>query len=500
MNLLIRADANAQIGTGHVMRCLALAQAWQDADGLAIFVMAMEASALKARLRSEGMEIVHPSAQPGSADDAIQTANLAQQRGAPWIVIDGYHFGAGYQRMIKDAGLRLLAIDDNGHAEHYYADLVLNQNLHAHQGLYINREPSTQLLLSSRYVLLRREFLKWRGWKREIPKVAHKVLVTLGGSDPDNVTLKVIQSLQQVKVDDLEVVVVVGASNPHYEELQSAVRDSHLAIHLESNVTNMPELMAWADVAVSAGGSTSWELAFMGLPNLVLILADNQRPIAERLDTMGGAVNLGWHASLPSAKIARAVTQLLVTAKQREEMARRGRELVDGKGATRVLTHIKDQTLKLRQVCEDDCGLLWEWANDPDVRAVSFSSEPIPWEHHVQWFESKLDDPNCVFYVAVDSEGVPIGQVRYDINGNEAVISTSIAQELRGKGYGSAAIRLASYKLFGTSTVRVINAYVKQDNNASARAFVRAGFKDLGTTTVHGHQAIHLALRRDELV
>lgn len=500
MNLLIRADANAQIGTGHVMRCLALAQAWQHVGGQALFVMATDAPAVEDRLKSEGMEVTRLRTQPGTDHDAIQTVDLARQGEASWAVVDGYHFGADYQRIIKDSGLHLLAIDDNGHSSHYYAEIVLNQNLHADEGLYENREPYTQLLVGTRYVLLRPEFLKWRGWKREIPEVARKVLVTLGGGDPDNVTLKVVQALQQVEVDALEAIVVVGGSNPHYEELQSAVRGSQLVIRLQSSVTNMADLMAWVDVAVSAGGSTSWEVAFMGLPSAVLVLAHNQRPIAEQLNAAGVAVNLGWHENLCSAEIAQAITQLLVAAQARAEITRRGQELVDGEGTARVLMHMEGITPPLRRVREDDCRLLWEWANDPEVRAVSFSSEPIPWEQHVQWLKSKLSDPNCVFYITLDGEGVPVGQVRYDIDGNEAVISISIGQKFRSKGYGGTAIRRASQKLFGASAVDMIHAYVKQDNEASARVFGEVGFTDMGRTAIRGHQAIHLLMVKDDLI
>ena len=268
--LVIRADADSRLGTGHVMRCLALAQAWQDAGGRALFLMAPAPPALKTRLLSEGMEVLALEHGSGSPEDARETAQLARSRGADWVVVDGYHFGADYQRLIKDSGLRLLCIDDYGHAAHYSADLVLNQNINATEELYPSREANTRLLLGTRYVLLRREFWPWRGWRREIPAVARKVLVTLGGGDPDNVTLKVIQALAQVEIEGLEAVVVVGAANPHLQELQAVVKDLPFPIRLESNVTNMPELMAWADVAITAGGSTCWESAFMGLPALRL--------------------------------------------------------------------------------------------------------------------------------------------------------------------------------------------------------------------------------------
>ena len=494
--LFIRADASDQIGTGHMMRCLALAQAWQDAGGQVVFAMAMKDPVIEARLRAEDMGVVYLPARPGSADDTTQTTALAQQESAAWVVVDGYHFGAECQQMIKDSGLNLLFIDDNGHAEHYYADLVLNQNISASAGLYANREPYTRLLLGTRYVLLRREFLRWQGWKREIPVVARKVLVTLGGADPDNVTLKVVRALDQVAVDGLEAVVVVGGSNPHYEQLQSAIRNSPFAIRLERNVTNMPELMAWADVAVTAGGSTCWELACMGLPNLVLVLADNQRSIAERLDAAGVAVNLGWYENLSPVKVAQALAQLMVAAGRRADMARYGRELVDCGGSDRVLTQLKSRRIRFRSVCEEDCRLIWEWANEPNVRAVSFSTELIPWERHVQWFKSKLNDSDCIFYVAINEES-PIGQVRYDVNGNESVISISIDQKFRGQGYGSAIIQLTSRTLFDVSNVNVIRAYVKQGNEVSARAFVKAGFKNTGITMIGGHQALCFILQKD---
>ncbi len=337
-HLIIRADASTQIGTGHLMRCLALAQAWREARGQVTFVMAMETPMLEDRLRSVGIRTLHLSVQPGSDDDAIKTASLAQQRSAPWVVIDGYHFDANYQQIIKESDLRLLAIDDIGQAKHYYADIVLNQNLHAHEGLYESREPCTQLLLGTQYVLLRREFLKWQGWKRQISQVAHKILVTLGGGDPDNVTFKVIQALQQVEVDGLEAEVVVGGSNPNYVELQDAVCGSRFPIRLKSNVASMPELMAWADVAIAGGGTTSWEMAFMGLPEIVLILADNQRPIAEQLDKIGVAKNLGWYRDISTAEITQAVNKLLLSVRTRTEMANRAQELVDGEGVDRVLT------------------------------------------------------------------------------------------------------------------------------------------------------------------
>lgn len=335
--LLLRADASTQIGAGHVMRCLALAQAWQDAGGQPHFAAAQLPEGLATRLTAEGIALHRLYEPPGSREDAVQTAALAQQLGAAWVVEDGYHFGTDYQRVIKDAGLRLLAIDDYGHAGHYVADLVLNQNIYANESLYPSRKPTTRLLLGTRYVLLRREFLRWRNWQRQIPEVARKVLVTMGGSDPDNVTLKVVQALTDVNVADLEIVAVVGASNPHLAALQEEVRRSPHVIRIEQNVTNMPELMAWADVAVSSGGSTCWELAFMGVPSIILVLAENQRSISEGLDKVWMALDLGWHLEASAVQIGLRLSSLLHDYELRFRISTRARTLVDGMGPSRVV-------------------------------------------------------------------------------------------------------------------------------------------------------------------
>ena len=345
-SLVIRADASAFMGTGHLMRCLALGQAWKDQGGQVVFVTACESETLQQRLLDEGFQVVRLKQTYPDPSDWERTSQVLAEHPSAWVVVDGYHFDTNYQLRIKEAGHPLLVIDDMAHLNHYYADIVLNQNLHA-KDLRYSCEPYTRLLLGTKYVLLRREFLKWRDWKREIPKVAKKVLVTLGGTDPDNVTLKVIQALQQVDLDNLEAVVIVGGANPHLKELRCAAQDSRIPVRLETNVANMPEWMAWADMAVSAGGSTCWELAFMGVPSLLLVLAENQYPIAEELDHARAAVNLGWYTDLSSAEIVQALTQLLLEEKQRAGMVERAQKLVDGNGVFNTLKELNNYRLSV---------------------------------------------------------------------------------------------------------------------------------------------------------
>jgi UDP-2,4-diacetamido-2,4,6-trideoxy-beta-L-altropyranose hydrolase len=487
-SLFIRADATERIGTGHVMRCLALAQSWQRSGGKALFAQIESTPAIERRLQTEGFPIVSIEAEPGSAEDARATVRLAREQGADWIVADGYHFDAEYQRHFKENELRLLLIDDYGHAEHYWADYVLNQNLSADPKLYRSRESDSHLLLGTRYVLLRRDFEKWRNWKREIPAVAHKVLVTLGGADPENVTAKIIQALTSLR--DVEVVVVAGGSNPHLEKLRTAISHLPPAIRLVVDVTNMPDLMAWADIAIAAGGTTSWELAFMGVPSLMFILAENQRGLVDAL----ADEKVVRKTSMES--LAGDLRALQSDAAARKAMSERGRKLVDGLGVSRVVSHLRAAKLRLRPVRAEDCRQIWEWANEAEARSASFSQEPIPWEDHVKWFSARVDSPSCLFYVATNSGENPVGQIRFDVEADEAVLSVSLAKEARGHGYGSPLIVQGAQRCFADSRVDLIRAYVKPTNETSIHAFEKTDFVPAKSVEVRGQTMRQFVLER----
>jgi UDP-2,4-diacetamido-2,4,6-trideoxy-beta-L-altropyranose hydrolase len=348
MNLLVRADAGAKMGTGHVMRCLALAQAWQDAGGTARFAMFGPPEGILARLKDEKIEAISLLTPPGSAEDAQQTVALARQCAAAWVVVDGYQFSGEYQRALKEAGLKLLAIDDYGHAGHYWADLVLNQNLHAEDGLYRSRAPYTQLLLGVRYALLRREFIRWQGWQRKIPDIAGKVLISVGGGDTHDATLCIIEALGRIDIPGLEAVVLAGAMNCDYAGLQAAAERCPAKVRLESSVRDMPSLMAWADVSLGAAGSTSWERAFMGLPSAVIVLAGNQESVARELAASGVANNLGPIGRLGSGKLADHLASLLRSPLERHRMAEAGQRMIDGDGSRRVHMRLVSQGLEPR--------------------------------------------------------------------------------------------------------------------------------------------------------
>lgn len=333
-NLLIRADASTYIGTGHIMRCLALAQAWHAcAQGSSVvFVTGENVPALETRLRAEGMLIERLSTVSGGTTDALATADFARGHRADWIVADGYAFDAEYQHILKQESLRVLSLDDYGHASHYYSDLILNQNISAQKDWYISREPYTRLLLGTEYALLRREFLAWSSWTREVSSTARRILVTMGGADPGGVTGKVLDVIEHLNGQDLHIKLVVGVTNPHRDTLFQRAVTSRDDVELVSPTTNMPNIMAWSDIAISAAGGTLWELCFMQVPTVALSIAENQRLAARCLGEMGVAL------SCEMESLAHNIQRLISSDRTRSEMAMMGRKTVDGEGASRVVS------------------------------------------------------------------------------------------------------------------------------------------------------------------
>lgn len=312
--LFIRADAGGATGTGHVMRMLALAQGWGDRFSVVgdrsagdrkqasadtpsvVFICARLPEALEQRLQSEGFEVVRIEAEPGSKADVQATLAVVQGAGSwelgaesteqgarswkqgefpssishmpysdkQWLVADGYHFDYAYQKAIKTTGLSLLCVDDYGYSDRWCCDAILNPNLDAEKRCrYDNNVPGAKYLLGSDYCLLRREFLrapiKRRSWGR-----IERLLVTLGGSDPENATGATLRLLNAACERSLTIRVLGGVDNPNLEQLKAF--ESQHSIEVLTSVTDMPAQYAWAHGIISAGGSTCWEWIRAGLP------------------------------------------------------------------------------------------------------------------------------------------------------------------------------------------------------------------------------------------
>jgi UDP-2,4-diacetamido-2,4,6-trideoxy-beta-L-altropyranose hydrolase len=331
--LLVRADASATIGTGHVMRCLALAEAWMEAGGRVTFATNEIPEALALRITRAGARVVHV-ATPGD------TSRVAREVGAAFAVLDGYHLAAAEQEALAGAGARLLVIDDGGETATRAAALVLNQNAHATTSLYAALGAGPELLLGTTFALLRREFraAAAEGLAREVPDLARHVLVTFGGADTANLAPRAIDAL--APLDGLDVLVVAGTANARAAEL-SAPPEARAKIRVELSVDDMAAQMREADLAVVAAGSTTWELAASGVPVIAVVVADNQLGVAAAIEELGLGIALGPAATLSSRDIREAVVRLAGDVEARRRMARRGRELIDGRGAVRVCAALR---------------------------------------------------------------------------------------------------------------------------------------------------------------
>jgi UDP-2,4-diacetamido-2,4,6-trideoxy-beta-L-altropyranose hydrolase len=487
-DLLVRTDASVAMGTGHVMRCLALAQAWRDAGGNVTFAMAEATPSIEARLRIEGVKVARLSVSPGCAEDSARTSELALGKKAAWVVVDGYQFNSAYQSALRAAGLKVMFVDDHGDASPYSADLVLNQNVHADEGLYHDRAAHTRLLLGPRYILLRREFAFWRKRRFGITSRARRILVTMGGSDPDNVTEQILEIL--LAEPDLELTVVVGGSNPHLANIEQQVEKANRPIRLLKDISDMPALMVWADLVVAGAGTTSWEMCMMGLPAALCVLAPNQERIARELAQRGAAVNLGPAGKLAADKTRKVLCDLLPSQAKRAKMSARGREIVDGYGAERVLAFLWGEPV-LRRTIESDCRSSWDWANDGGEHSV-----PITWERHMQWFRARLADPKSILYTALNRQGDPMGMVRYQLDGTRAILSINLGTAFRGRGNGRKLLFLTTEELFQNFGVTAIEGFVRLSNQPSIGLFEQTGFRKAGVTTVHGKEAIRYVLDR----
>jgi UDP-2,4-diacetamido-2,4,6-trideoxy-beta-L-altropyranose hydrolase len=275
----------------------------------------------------------------GGAQDLIERARM---HSVSWVLLDGYQFDGGYQRAVKEAGLRLAVVDDFGHAGSYPADLVVNPNLYLDPELFSDRRPATQLLLGPDFALLdSTRFEAYRTSPRETAQGGRKVLVTMGGADPKNVTSKVLQALSGPESNDLEIQIVLGGSNPHRADLERQAQERGGTVEIVQAAQDMPARIHWADVAITAGGTTCWELCHLGTPSVVLIMADNQLNIAKTLEGAGAGIDLGWFDQLPPARLSYELATLLAEPKRRRAMSQAGWALVDGQGVRRLLEHME---------------------------------------------------------------------------------------------------------------------------------------------------------------
>ncbi len=337
--LVIRADASPQIGFGHVMRCMAVAEEWGARSGKVLFLASSLPSEIEALLTKNNFEVQSHGEIAGSPGDVSRTVAIARERAASWTMVDGDRFDAEYLAALLRFGLRVLAVDDNAARQFYGVDAILNPSISARVQDYGERaEGNIPLLVGGEYTLLRSSLLGSRPFPDATPR-AGRLLVCLGGSDPVNRTAEVLEALGSLgaAVDSLEVRVLVGAANPFGDSIRETARRLSLKVEIESGKFDVASGLAWADTVIAAAGVFGLEVIHHRLPMGLTTVAANQERNYAAICALGAAVPLGAGSSFGGEDTQAGLLSLLCDPTTRERVFAATAGLVDGEGARRVV-------------------------------------------------------------------------------------------------------------------------------------------------------------------
>lgn len=495
MKIAIRVDASSQIGTGHFMRCLTLADELKQRGAHICFVSRelpahlrdmlaakeMEFAALDREAIDEQAGVLAHSHWLGTSQmqDAQATIRALSGQSWDWLVVDHYALDEDWESALRGAAKKIMVIDDIADRQHD-CDVLLDQNFYADmQTRYTGKVPlHCELLLGPRYALLRDEFRKLREQVKPRTGAVNRILVFFGGVDADNFTGQAIEALSGIDISGIYVDVVIGAQHPCREQIKAACVQHRFMCHVQTN--KMAELMAAADLAIGAGGSATWERCCLGLPTFVFCTADNQQKQLADAAREGLLYAPEVSADL-SLTIQRHVCALIENSNLREFISRNSMQAVNGRGVLRVIASLGVSDISVRMARPDDSENLFQWRNHPSIRAVSRSASEIDWQDHQRWFDSVLEDPEKMLLVGQRSES-PVGVVRFDKQNDEAEISIYVAPESATPGLGQSMLKSAEQWLAANHPeIRKIRAHVLGANERSQRLFSGAGYQTEST-------------------
>jgi UDP-2,4-diacetamido-2,4,6-trideoxy-beta-L-altropyranose hydrolase len=501
MNVLIRVDSSLQIGSGHVARCLALAGGLRAQGAEVVFASRPLPGHMLEKVSEAGFCLYllpTPSTDALAEDDnfwfggvgwqldAIQTADCAQHivGHIDWLLVDHYGIDHRWEQLLRPCTHRIAVIDDLANRFHD-CDLLIDSNL---QAADLDRYQSLLpvgcvRLLGPRYVPLREEFAQQRTSLRVRDGELRRLLVFFGGMDASDQTSMALQAIADMESPAIETDVVVGGTNPRRESIQQFCL-LHPAFHYHCQTNDMAQLMASADLAIGAGGTTTWERCTLGLPSVVVTVADNQIPATLEMARQGRVFYLGQHGTVQQKTLTHLLESLRTMPHWLTLQTARGMELVDGLGLQRVLHSFSLPLLGLRAATLEDCQRVYDWRNDPQTRSVSHNAQPIPYGTHAQWFSQALDNPSRILLIGL-AEGQAVGVLRYDLGERKAIVSINLAPERRGQGLGAPLLRQGSLWMQEHQPgVREIHAEILAGNDASQAIFVDAGYKPSFSTWI----------------
>ncbi len=357
-NIALRVDASTQIGLGHFMRCLTLADALKNRGVNTRFLSRNLPNYLQQLLQSKGHEatifesiggkdvcdtLAHASwLENTQQQDVSDCVEALSDLSWDWIIVDHYALDKRWESAVSGFVKKILVIDDIADRPHH-ADVLLDQNLYLNmQQRYTGLlNADCVQLLGPQYALLRAEFLNQRQTLRDRSGNVKKLLIFFGGTDATNETGKTLEAIGMLGVSEVELDIVVGASNTHFAELESqAAKRRNTRIHRQ--VSNMAELMHTADLAVGAAGSATWERCALGLPALVMSIAENQIEIARGVDHFKAQQYLGACTDISAEKISSELKIAIQSPSALREMSRASLLIVDGLGANRLVDILQE--------------------------------------------------------------------------------------------------------------------------------------------------------------
>ncbi len=352
MKLLIRADASSEKGSGHVMRCLALAEQLRSNASDIHFVCRhlqgnLQKSIEQAGFRCSLLAVDDANGLQQSKTNAIVDPLLDQARDArlttaatdsvDWLIVDNYEIDSCWEQAMRPVCRRILVIDDLVNRAHD-CDILLDQTFGRKAEQYRPHVANDCVVLTGTdYALLRPEFAAQRSAalaRRAELHAVHTVLVSMGGSDPENKTCEVVSTLaESTFADRLDVTVATGAQYAHSSASLFAQADSFAGFSFEKNVSNMAVLMTAADIAIGASGTTSWERCCLGLPALIYVYADNQRDVAQSLQAAGAT--LRWRSL---SELLQNLQEMMQNAPLYQSAVTAAFDICDGQGVDRVVS------------------------------------------------------------------------------------------------------------------------------------------------------------------
>lgn len=352
--LICLADANRRIGTGHVMRSMALADAWRKLGGEAVLVSSCGQELIARAAKSfSSVQMKSEFADVKATKLLLEQMLSSKSREIVWIVLDGYQYDDHYQKELSKLGIPVMVVDDYAHLDYYDADIILNQNAGAAHFHYRTKD-STLLLLGTDYALMREDLL---ASERNIVNASEgtNILLTMGGVDAPNLTQRVLEAFAAMGRRDLQIRVMAGSGNPHIESIKAFTESNLPNASIIVQAENMSEQYQWATMAISAAGTTSWELCYYGIPSMLIQIADNQRALADHLDKAGAVTNLGWHEDLSRENLIEHISTFLENREQQITVSKKAKALVDGRGAARVIREMKKLSHRYRcRLCQTE--------------------------------------------------------------------------------------------------------------------------------------------------